>query len=208
LEQAVFEIIKSGGWMMLPIILSSIVAMAIIGERFWFLQRKKIMPPDLVRHTWKLYKDEKMTASMLKQLKVGSPLGSILAAGLVNSHHGRKFMKEAIEETARKVIHDLERYLNALGTIAAVSPLLGLLGTVFGMIEIFASLMEHGAGDPTVLAGGISVALITTASGLAVAIPSLVFHRYFERLVDEYIVAMEDEALTLIDVLHGDREVA
>lgn len=203
-----FEIIKSGGWMMLPIILSSIVAMAIIGERFWFLQRKKVMPPDLVPHIWKLYKDEKMTASMLKQLKASSPLGSILAAGLVNSHHGRKFMKEAIEETGRKVIHDLERYLNALGTIAAVSPLLGLLGTVFGMIEIFASLMEHGAGDPTVLAGGISVALITTASGLAVAIPSLVFHRYFERLVDEYIVAMEDEALTLIDVLHGDREVA
>ncbi len=203
-----FEIIKSGGWMMLPIIISSIVAMAIIGERFWFLQRKKIMPPDLVPQIWKLYKDGKITTSMLKQLKAGSPLGSILAAGLINSHHGRKFMKEAIEETGRKVIHDLERYLNALGTIAAVSPLLGLLGTVFGMIEIFASLMEHGAGDPTVLAGGISVALITTASGLAVAIPSLVFHRYFERLVDEYIVAMEDEALNLIDILHGDREVA
>jgi biopolymer transport protein ExbB len=203
----VFEIIKSGGWMMLPIILSSIAAMAIIGERFWFLQKKKILPPELVPQVWKLYKEGKMTASMLKQLKTESPLGCILAAGLINSHHGRKFMKESIEETGRKVIHDLERHLNTLGTIAAVSPLLGLLGTVFGMIEIFASLMEHGAGDPSVLAGGISVALITTASGLTVAIPSLVFHRYFERLVDEYIVAMEDEALNLIDILHGDREV-
>lgn len=192
----------------MPIVLSSIIAMAIIVERLWFLQRKRILPPDLVAQVWKLYREQKMTQSMLKQLKNSSPLGCILAAGLINSHHGRKFMKEAIEETGRKVIHDLERYLNALGTIAAVSPLLGLLGTVFGMIEIFASLMEHGAGDPTVLAGGISVALITTASGLAVAIPSLIFHRYFERVVDEYVVAMEDEALNLIDILHGDREVS
>ncbi len=203
-----FEIIKSGGWMMLPIILCSIAAMAIIGERFWYLQRKRILPPDLVPQVWRLYRDQKMTATALKQLKTSSPLGCILAAGLVNSHHGRKFMKESIEETARKVIHDLERYLNTLGTIAAVSPLLGLLGTVFGMIEIFASLMEHGSGDPSVLAGGISVALITTAAGLTVAIPSLVFHRHFERLVDEYVIAMEDEALSFIDILHGDREAA
>lgn len=201
-----FEIIKSGGWMMLPIVLSSIVAMAIICERFWALQRKKILPPDLVPQVWKLYREQKMTASALKQLKTSSPLGCILAAGLINSHHGRKFMKESIEETARKVILDLERHLNTLGTIAAAGPLLGLLGTVFGMIEIFASLMEHGAGDPSVLAGGISVALITTAAGLTVAIPSLIFHRYFERVVDEYVVAMEDEALSLIDILHGDRE--
>lgn len=191
---------------MLPIILSSIIAMAIIGERLWYLQRKRILPPDLVTQVWKLHREKRLTASALKHLKNSSPLGCILAAGLLNSHHGRKFMKETIEETGRKVIHDLERYLNTLGTIAAISPLLGLLGTVFGMIEIFASLMEHGAGDPTVLAGGISVALITTASGLTVAIPSLAFHRYFERLVDEYVVAMEDEALSLIDILHGDRE--
>jgi biopolymer transport protein ExbB len=204
----VFEIIKSGGWMMLPIILCSIGAMAIIGERFWSLQKKKILPPDLVAQVWRLYRDQKMTPLALKQLKGNSPLGCILAAGLVNSHHGRKFMKETIEETGRKVVHDLERYLNALGTIAAVSPLLGLLGTVFGMIDIFASLLEHGSGDPSFLAGGISVALITTAAGLTVAIPSLVFHRYFERLVDEYVVAMEDEALNLIDILHGDREVS
>ena len=202
-----FDVIKSGGWMMLPIILCSIAAMAIIGERLWYLQRHRILPPDLVPQVWKLYREQKMTASALKHLKNSSPLGCILAAGLINSHHGRKFMKETIEETGRKVIHDLERYLNTLGTIAAISPLLGLLGTVFGMIDIFASLMEHGAGDPSVLAGGISVALITTAAGLTVAIPSLVFHRYFERLVDEYVVAMEDEALSLIDILHGDREL-
>jgi biopolymer transport protein ExbB len=207
-EKTVFEIIKSGGWMMLPIVLCSIAAMAIVAERFWSLQRKKILPPDLVPQVWKLHREQKLTASVLKQLKTSSPLGCILAAGLANSHHGRKFMKESIEETGRKVVHDLERYLNTLGTIAAIGPLLGLLGTVFGMIDIFASLMEHGAGDPTFLAGGISVALITTAAGLTVAIPSLVFHRYFERLVDEYVIAMEDEALSLIDIIHGDREVA
>ena len=201
-----FEIIKSGGWMMLPIILCSIGAMAIIAERFWSLQRKKILPPELVPQVWKLYRENKLDDVTLRRLKASSPLGCILASGLANSHHGRKFMKECIEETGRKVAHDLERYLNALGTIAAVGPLLGLLGTVFGMIEIFSSLMQHGSGDPSVLAGGISVALITTAAGLTVAIPSLIFHRYFERLVDEYVVSMEEEALKLIDILHGERE--
>ena len=203
-----FEIIKSGGWMMLPIIICSIAAMAIIGERLWTLQKKRILPPELVPQVWKLYREQKLTASALKQLKNNSPLGCILAAGLMNSHHGRKFMKETIEETGRKVVHDLERYLNTLGTIAAVGPLLGLLGTVFGMIKIFAALMERGAGDPAMLAGGISEALVSTAAGLTVAIPSLIFHRYFERLVDEYVVAMEDEALNLIDIVHGDREVS
>jgi biopolymer transport protein ExbB len=115
-------------------------------------------------------------------------------------------MKECIEESGRAVVHDLERFLNTLGTIALVSPLLGLLGTVFGMIEVFNALVNHGTGDPTVLAGGISVALITTAAGLTVAIPSLIFHRHFERLVDEYVVHMEAEALKLIDILHGNRE--
>jgi biopolymer transport protein ExbB len=141
-------------------------------------------------------------------LKTSSPLGCILAAGLVNSHHGRKFMKDCIEESGRKVAHDLERFLNALGIIAEISPLLGLLGTVFGMIEIFSALMKHGAGDPSALAGGISVALISTAAGLTVAIPSLIFHRYFVRLVDEYVICMEEEALKLLDILHGDREVS
>ena len=201
-----FEIIKSGGWMMLPIILCSIGAMGIIVERFWSLQKKKILPPELVPQVWKLYREKKLDDAALRRLKTSSPLGCILAAGLANRHHGRDVMKECIEESGRKVVHDLERYLNSLGTIAAISPLLGLLGTVFGMIDIFSSLMQHGSGDPSVLAGGISVALITTAAGLTVGIPSLIFHRYFERLVDEYVVDMEAEALKLIDILQGDRE--
>jgi len=201
----VFEIIKSGGWMMLPIIMCSIVAMGIVIERFWSLQRKKILPPELVPLVWKLSRDKKLDDAVLRRLRTSSPLGCILAAGLANRHHGRDVMKEYIEESGRKVVHDLERYLNTLGTIAAIGPLLGLLGTVFGMIDIFASLMQHGAGDPSALAGGISVALITTAAGLTVGIPSLIFHRHFERLVDEYVVDMEAEALKLIDILHGDR---
>ena len=193
---------------MLPIIMCSIGAMGIIAERFWSLQRKKILPPELVPQVWRLSREKKLDDVTLRHLKNSSPLGCILAAGIVNSHHGRKFMKECIEETGRKVAHDLERFLNTLGTIAAVSPLLGLLGTVFGMIDIFASLLEHGAGNPAILAGGISEALITTAAGLTIAIPSLVFHRYFERLVDEYVVTMEEEALKLIDILYEDRKIS
>lgn len=191
---------------MLPIIFSSVIAMAIIIERFWTLQRHKILPPDLLAQVRMLYLSDRLDDSALRQLKISSPLGYILAAGLANSLHGRKVMKDCMEDSGRKVAHDLERFLNTLGTIAAVGPLLGLLGTVFGMIEIFSSLMKHGAGDPSSLAGGISVALITTAAGLTVAIPSLIFHRYFERLVDELVVNMEAEALKLIDVLHGERE--
>ncbi|MGZ8165777.1 MAG: MotA/TolQ/ExbB proton channel family protein [Methylobacter sp.] len=201
-----FEIIKSGGWLMLPIIICSIAAMGIIAERFWSLQKSKILPPELVSQVWKLSREKKLDDVMLRRLKTSSPLGCILAAGLANSHHGRDIMKECIEEAGRQVAHNLERFLNTLGTIATISPLLGLLGTVFGMIDIFSSLMQHGSGDPSVLAGGISVALITTAAGLTVGIPSLIFHRYFERLVDEYVVEMEAEALKLIDMLHGNRE--
>jgi biopolymer transport protein ExbB len=204
----VFEVIKSGGWMMLPIILCSIGAMGIIAERLWSLQRKKIVPSELVPQVWNLFREQKLDKTALYRLKTSSPLGYILAAGLANSEHGREVMKECIEEAGRQVVHNLERFLNTLGTIAAVSPLLGLLGTVFGMIEIFSSLMQHGSGDPSALAGGISVALVTTAAGLTVAIPSLIFHRHFERLVDEYIVNMEAEALKLIEILHGDREEA
>jgi len=202
----VFEIIKSGGWLMWPLIICSVIAMAIIVERFWSLQKKKVLPPDLVRHVWRLAREQDLDDVTLQRLRGSSSLGFILSAGLANSHHGRDVMKECIEEAGRQVVHKLERFLNALGTIASIAPLLGLLGTVVGMIQAFSSIVTHGVGDPTVLAGGISVALITTAAGLAVAIPSLIFHRYFERLVDEYVVAMEAEALKLIDILHGDRE--
>lgn len=203
-----FEIIKSGGWMMWPLMMCSIGAMGIIAERLWSLQRKKILPPELVAQVWKLYQNNRLDELSLRNLKASSPLGEIIAAGLVNSKHGREVMKEAIEDVGRRITHDLERFLNALGTIAETSPLLGLLGTVFGMIEIFSQLMEHGAGDPSVLAGGISVALITTATGLAVAIPSLIFHRYFQRLVDDYVISMEMEAMRLIEMMHGEREVS
>lgn len=194
--------------MMLPIILCSIGAMGIIAERLWTLQKKKILPPELVPQVWNLFREQKLDKMALHRLKTSSPLGCILAAGLANIDHGREVMKECIEEAGRQVVHDLDRFLNALGTIASIAPLLGLLGTVLGMIEVFSGIMVNGVGDPNALAGGISVALITTAAGLTVAIPSLIFYRYFERLVDEYVVDMEEEALKLIEVLHGEREEA
>ncbi len=201
-----FELIKSGGWIMFPIILCSIAAMAIIGERFWSLNRKKILPLHLVPQIWKEAQDNQINENTIRGLKNDSPLGVILAAGLENRHHGREIMKSSIEETGRQVVHELERFLNTLGIIASITPLLGLLGTVLGMIKVFAAIMENGVGNPAVLAGGISEALITTAAGLTVAIPSLIFHRYFERLIDEYVLKMEEESLKLVDIIHGDRE--
>ncbi len=203
-----FELIRNGGWMMLPIILCSIGAMGIVGERFWSLRRKKILPAELVPSIWQLHRDNKLDDVTLRRIKISSPLGAVLAAGLANSEHGREMMKISIEEAGRQVVHELERYLNSLGTIASITPLMGLLGTVIGMIKVFSAIMVHGVGDPGVLAGGISEALITTAAGLTVAIPALIFHRYFERLVDEYVVKMEEESLRLIDIMHGDREEA
>ena len=136
------------------------------------------------------------------------PLGRILAAGLSNSHHGREIMKDAIEESGRHVVHELEKYLNSLGTIAAITPLLGLLGTVIGMIKVFSAITAFGVGDPTVLAGGISEALITTAAGLSIGIPAMMFYRYFKGRVYSLTVDMEQEAIRLVEVLHGDREPA
>ena len=201
-----FDFFEKGGLMLLPIILCSIVALGIIVERFWSLKRNKILPPDLVPQVWKLSREEKLDAMAIRRLKVDSPLGAILAAGLSNSRFGREIMKESIEEVGRQVAHDLERYLTALGTVSAITPLLGLLGTVVGMIKVFAAIMSQGVGDPSVLAGGISEALITTAAGLAVAIPSLMFHRYFEGRVDDLVLNMEEESLKLIEMIHGERE--
>lgn len=206
-----FELIKAGGWVMVPIIICSISAMGIIGERFWSLQRKKIIPPELVRPSaqiWQLARADKFDQISLHHLRTSSPLGEILAVGILNSRHGREIMKECIEDAGRQVAHELERFLNTLGTIASISPLLGLLGTVNGMIRVFATITNRGPGDPGILAGGISEALITTAAGLIIAIPSLAFYRYFERLVDDYVITMEAEALKLIDIMHGDRELS
>lgn len=201
-----FEIVKNGGWMMAPIILCSIVAMAIIGERLWSLQRKRIIPAELVPYIWQLHRDNKLDEAAIRRIKLSSPLGRILAAGLNNRKHGREIMKTSIEEVGRQVAHELERYLTALGSIATITPLLGLLGTVGGIIRVFSDIAVGGMGDASVLSAGISEALICTASGLAVAIPSLFFHRHFERLVDDHVVRMEEEALRLIDIMQGNRE--
>jgi len=203
----VWELVKAGGWIMLPIILCSIVALAIIVERLWTLRPSRITPAHLLGQVWRWIQDKQLNSDKLKELRADSPLGQILAAGLANSKHGREVMKECIEEAAARVIHDLERYLNALGTIAGIAPLLGLLGTVLGMIEIFGSFMGSGMANASQLAGGIATALITTAAGLFVAIPALFFHRYLQRRVDELVVGMEQEAIKLVEVLQGDREV-
>ena len=189
-----FEIIKAGGWLMYPILLCSIVAMGIIIERLWSLRRKKIIPKGLVAQVWAWIKAGKLDGRHLETLRASSPLGRILAAGLLNRHSNREVMKESIEEVGRLVVHELECCLNALATIASVSPLLGLLGTVFGMIEVFSVISSGGIGNAAALAGGISVALITTAAGLCVAIPSLLFYRYFRGKVDDLVVGMEQEA--------------
>ncbi len=165
------------------------------------------MPEYLMRQILQLHKDDKLKLADLEKLKSSSPLGRILAAGLVNRDHNKEVMKEAIEEVGRQVVHDLERYLNTLGTIASISPLLGLLGTVIGMIKVFSVIVTAGVGDPGVLAGGISEALITTAAGLSVAIPSLMFHRYFSGLIDRLVIGMEEQALKLVEVIHGEREL-
>ena len=202
-----WELVKAGGWMMLPIILCSIAATAIIAERLWTLRISRVSPPHLLGQVWRQIKDKQLNSQKLKELRASSPLGEVLAAGLANSKHGREIMKECIEEAASRVIHELERYLNALGTIAAMAPLLGLLGTVFGMIEIFGGFMENGMANAPILAGGIAKALVTTAAGLIVAIPAVFFHRYLLRRVDELVVAMEQEAIKLVEVVQGDREV-
>lgn len=195
--------IQSGGLLLIPIIFCSVIAMTIIGERFWTLQRNEVLPPEMVEQVWGLAQSKKLDSKTIQQLKDSSPLGAILAAGVLNRDLGRDVMKEAISEAGRQVAHDLERFLNTLGTIATITPLLGLLGTVVGMIKVFSAIVTHGVGDPTILAGGISEALITTAGGLAVAIPCVIFHRYFEGLVDSLVLGMEDESLRLIEVMHG-----
>ncbi len=188
---------------MLPILASSVLTLAIIFERFWALQRDKVLPDQLVNKVWLWVQKKEMNTERMKELRSGSPMGRILASGLVNSYQSRELMKEGIEDTGRHVALDLERFLNTLGTIAAIAPLLGLLGTVVGMIQVFSVMNSVGVGDPGEMAGGISKALITTAAGISVAIPSLAFHRYFRGKVDALIVDMEQESLKLVDAMHG-----
>jgi biopolymer transport protein ExbB len=186
---------------MVPIIVCSVVAVAIILERLWTLQPGRVVPRDLSRQVWDWVSSNQLNPQHIQDLRINSPLGQVLAAGLVNRQHDRSIMKEAVEDTGRHVVHELERYLNTLGSIAAVSPLLGLLGTVTGMIRTFSALTTSGAGDPASLAGGISEALITTAAGLMVAIPALIAYRYLRGRVDGLVVQMEKEAIAMVEAL-------
>ena len=200
------ELVEAGGWLMLPIIACSIVALAIIVERVWSLQVRKVLPRNLVAQVWRWEKINQLNDEHLQELQSSSPLGNILAAGIINRNESRDVMKDSIEDTGRHVVHELERYLNSLGTIAAITPLLGLLGTVIGMIKVFATITTQGVGNPGALAGGISEALLTTAAGMSVAIPTLMFYRYFRGRVRMLVVLMEREALRMVEVMHAERQ--
>jgi len=197
----VWNIVTAGGWLMLPIVACSIVALAIVGERFFTLRADKVLPENLVAEVWRMASTRQLTDEKIREVQRASPLGRVLAAGLLSRTQDRDAMKASIEEVGGHVAHELARYLNSLGTIAAVTPLLGLLGTVVGMISVFTNITTVGVGNPAQLAGGISQALITTAGGLMVAIPALMFHRYFRGKVDGLVVDMEKESLKLVDVL-------
>jgi biopolymer transport protein ExbB len=188
---------------MVLILLCSILALAICVERLYTLNPKKIAPPHLLATVWKQLKAGELDTQRLRSLRQSSPLGRILAAGLANANHGREVMKESIQDAASHVVHDLERYLNTLGTIAAVAPLLGLLGTVVGMIQMFLGIQDSGVGDVNALAGGIGKALVCAAAGMIVAIPALLFHRYFRGRVTGYVMEMEKEATALVDALEA-----
>lgn len=198
-----FEIIIAGGWLMVPIILCSIIAVAIVLERFLALRSGRVMPSAIPAQVKLWASQHELDAKHIEQLRRSSPLGRVLAAALDNRDRAREIIKEAIEDTGRHVVHELERFLNTLGTIAGITPLLGLLGTVVGMIKVFSAIMVHGVGDPNELAGGISEALITTAAGLTVAIPSFFFYRYFRGLVRAYVVQMEQQALMLMQAIES-----
>ena len=201
-----FEIVKAGGIVMVPIILCSILAVAITLERLWTLRSQRVVPVELTDKVWQWVENRALSDKQIMALQQHSPLGRVLAAGLANRHRDRAVMIGAIEDAGRHVVPELERYLNMLGTIAAIAPFLGLLGTVLGMIQMFSGIGSHGLGDPSIVASGISQALVATATGLAVAIPSLMFYRYLRGRVDELTVEMEQEALKLIEILRGKRE--
>lgn len=195
------ELVKSGGWVMLPIIMLAIIALAIIVERFWSLRRKEVLPPGLGDEVREWARGRQLDPKHIDVLRKNSPLGELLAAALDQRHRPRELIKERVEDVGRHVVHELDRYMNTLGSIAAVSPLLGLLGTVFGMIQMFLDILTTGVGDANQLAGGIGQALISTAAGLCVAIPALLFHRYFRGLIAEYVVEMEKQAISLMDAI-------
>ena len=201
-----FALIQAAGWPIWPIILASVVAVGIIGERLWALRLSVVTPRNLLPQVVLEYRKSGVTADMLTRLQKHSPLGQIFAAGLKNDKSTREIMKESIEEAGRAVAHELERYLTTLGTIASLSPLMGLFGTLVGMIEIFGTSTPTGGSNPAQLAHGISVALYNAAFGILVAIPSIMFYRYFRAKVDALVVEMELQALKLVEIVHGERK--
>jgi biopolymer transport protein ExbB len=198
-----WEIIRAGGAFMWPIVMCSIVAVAIVCERFWTLQSSRVIPRDLSQKVWNWIETDQLNDKLIAALELNSPLGQLLANGLKNRNKPRNMMVERLEDGGRHVVHELERYLNTLGTIAAIAPLLGLLGTVAGIIHAFNAITANGLGDPRTLSGGIGEALITTAAGLTVAIPSLIAYRFLRGKVERLVVQMEKEAMRMVDALDG-----
>ena len=195
------ELVKAGGWPMIPLLMLSALALALIVERAWALRRRAVLPPGLGREVRSWASGGKLDPGHVESLRKTSPLGALLAAALDVRHRPRDQIRERIEDVGRHLVHRMERYLNTLGTIAAAGPLLGLFGTVVGMIEMFLGILDHGIGDVNQLAGGIGKALICTATGMIVAIPALIAHRWYRGRIAEYIVAMEHEAIQLLDTL-------
>jgi biopolymer transport protein ExbB len=196
-----WEIVRAGGPLMWPIILCSIAAAAIVLERLWTLQDRRVLPRELTQKVWQLIEQNQINEKVITALEQNSPLGRVLAAGLANRHRSREVMMERLEDTGRHVIHELERFLGALGTIAAVSPLLGLLGTVIGIIHAFNAIQAGGMGDPRALSAGIGESLVATAAGLIVAIPALLAHRALRAKVDNIVIEIEKDAARLADAL-------
>ena len=201
-----FSIILAAGWPIWPLLFASIVAVALIIERLTVLRRARVLPMGLLQRVVADYRLKGLNEPALAALEAHSPLGRVFAAGLRNVGNSREVMREAIEETGGVVAHDLERYLTTLGTIASISPLMGLFGTVVGMIEIFGSQAPTGGGDPVQLAHGISVALYNTGFGLLIAIPSMIFWRHFRALVNAFLIDMQQQAVRLVEILHGERQ--
>jgi biopolymer transport protein ExbB len=204
-DSIVWSLIQAAGWPIWPLIFASVIALALIFERLWSLRQAVVAPPGLVDRVLADYRQGGLTPELLARTAKHGPLGRILAAGLANVKSPRPVMREAIEEAGRVITHELERYLTTLGTIAAMGPLLGLFGTVVGMIEIFGSQSATGS-NPIQLAHGISIALYNTALGLIVAIPSMIFYRHFRATVDSLGVEMEQQAIKLVDFAHGERK--
>lgn len=200
-----WEIVRAGGPLMWPIILCSIIAVAIILERLWTLQERRVLPPDLAPRVWQLIENNQINDKVIAALEQNSPLGRLLAAGLANRHRPRDQLMQRLEDTGRHVVHELERFLNTLGTIAGVSPLLGLLGTVTGIIRAFNAIQAGGMGDPRALSGGIAEALVATAAGLIVAIPALIGYRLLRGKIERIVVAMEKNAIRLADAVEASR---